>query len=343
MILSGISIWYFSGTGNAKYAANRICESAIDMGYKASVHDIANKTNSTLPINNDNLLGFCYPTHGFNAPPIVLHFLLNFPRGKLGKIHTPGVGGLALWLPAIILWIKGYKPIGFRPLDMPSNWISIHPGLKTKVALSIKQYCETTLQRFTHRITEGKKVINGFLWFPLDIVLSPISILYYCIGRFAIAKTFVASYKCNSCGLCIKQCPANAIIMKSGRPYWTFSCESCMKCMNSCPERAIETAHGYTFLLFWAAFWFLPALALKLLIKYGIVSSEFYLQHQTILDNALIIALGLVVIFFGYKILHYFMRFKPVNWFITHTALTHYKFWRRYRLDSKGMVRRVRT
>ena len=35
-------------------------------------------------------------------------------------------------LPALILLTKGYRTVGWRPLDMPSNWISLNarPGYK---------------------------------------------------------------------------------------------------------------------------------------------------------------------------------------------------------------------
>ncbi|RLA16816.1 MAG: hypothetical protein DRQ62_15680, partial [Gammaproteobacteria bacterium] len=178
-----VAIWYFSGTGNAKFAAEQIKKNAEAKGLPVEVYNIANQDRNAVSAEREKLLGFCFPTHGFNAPPIVLKFLLNFPRGKanvfllntraglkMSKIHLPGIGGLALWLPALILLFKGYRPIGFRPLDMPSNWISIHPGLRTKVVESIYAHCTVTLERFSSRILQGKWVLNGFLWLPVDIL-----------------------------------------------------------------------------------------------------------------------------------------------------------------------------
>jgi Pyruvate/2-oxoacid:ferredoxin oxidoreductase delta subunit len=273
----------------------------------------------------------------------MLKFFARFPKGtnkvfflntragmKLSKIHTPGLGGIALWLPMLIMIFKGYKPVGFRPIDMPSNWISLHPGLRAKVVQSIKERCTQTLERFTKKILNGKPVLNGLLWLPLDIAVVPISVLYYFLGRFAIAKTFYANYSCNSCRLCINQCPVGAIVEKSGRPYWTFRCESCMKCMNSCPKRAIETAHGYSFLIWWAAFSFFPSLLFRLLFEAKVITPEVYNQYHFLLHYGSMILAGFIVIFFGYKILHQLLRMKLLNRIITYTSLTHYKFWRRY-------------
>lgn len=38
-----------------------------------------------------------------------------------------------------------------------------------------------------------------------DIFIAPISLGYYCIGRFALAKSFYASADCDLCGSCTKR------------------------------------------------------------------------------------------------------------------------------------------
>jgi ferredoxin len=342
-----LSIWFFSGTGNAQFAAEQIKANAEKLAINATVQRMLSKKSNFDPFDENTLIGFCYPTHGFNAPPSVLKFLWHFPKGKnkvfllntraglkLYKIHLPGIGGIALWLPALIMFLKGYKPIGFRPLDMPSNWISLHPGIREKVIESIKKHCTCTLERFSKRILTGKPVLNGFLWFPVDIALIPISIAYYLGGRFFIAKTFFANYNCNSCGLCIKQCPVKAIVEKDKRPYWTFNCESCMKCMNSCPKRAIETAHGFTFLLWWTIFSALSGFVVKLIVHYNILPIELIQGSFGLVQNAITIIISFAIVYIAYRLLHQLLGLKLINRIITYTSLTHFKFWRRYYNNS---------
>jgi Pyruvate/2-oxoacid:ferredoxin oxidoreductase delta subunit len=343
-----VIIWYFSGTGNARFAAEQIQTNVLARGIPAKVYNIANYDKEMLSVSKGTLLGFCYPTHGFNAPPIVLKFINKFPANnadvfllntraglKISKLHLPGISGLALWLPALMLFFKGFKPIGFRPLDMPSNWISLHPGLRNKVVLSIKADCTITLSFFTERIINGKLVLNGLLWLPLDLLLTPVSFLYYFYGRFALAKTFYANYNCNNCGICIARCPVQAIIERHNSPYWTFKCESCMKCVNECPQRAIEIAHSYLFLLWWLGFSLIPVFLTKLLYTFGFISEAFYHRYFGLLFYGSSFVFGLIIVFLGYRILHQLLRIKSINKIITKTSLTHYKIWRRYRLDKR--------
>jgi len=338
-------IFWFSGTGNAQSASKWISEYACKTGIETESYNLSgceSPDRYKFPINT--LIGFCYPTHGFNAPPVVIKFLRKFPRGrcdifllntragmKISRIFTPGLSGLALFLPAIILRLKGYKIRGYRPLDMPSNWISLHPGLRKKVVESIHNRCKRVIGRFSKRILDRKFVFRGLWDLPLDLAIMPISIGYYFFGRFALAKTFYASHKCTDCGLCYKNCPVQAIIRKDDRPFWTFNCESCMRCMNNCPERAIETAHGYTAMLWWLAFSIIPLALAKLLVEVDIISYDFYIKHIRLLINLFMILSGLVTVFLGYRILHFLLRFRLFNRIFTITSLTSFKFWRRYK------------
>jgi ferredoxin len=246
---------------------------------------------------------------------------------KLYRIFLPGISGLALILPALILRLKGYRCIGFRPVDLPSNWISLHPGLREKVIRSILGRCEKIVRKFAVRIFSGKKVYRGLYSIPSDLLLSPVAVAYYIAGRFFLSKTFIASYKCNNCGLCIRECPTSSIIMVRNRPYWKLSCESCMRCMNRCPERAIETAHGMAvvFILLITA---INTNLILLIINFsGIEPGTLWweLFSQTIGMAVMVLVAACL-----YRIIHYAAGFKPVNYLIRFTSLTALPFWRRY-------------
>ncbi len=337
---SNLTIFYFTGTGNALAAANWIADEAETRGVKTSVIQITPSLKAIgFPGGTDSLVGFCYPTHGFNAPPVVINFLFRFPKGnnpvfllntragmKLSKLFTPGMSGLAQLFPALILGIKGYKIAGLQPMDLPSNWISIHPGLRQKVVDSIFQRCEKISKRFSAKILDGKNVFNGLLSLPVDLLISPISVAYILLGRFALAKTFIADSRCNNCLLCEKECPVKAIVIKNKRPFWTRKCESCMHCMNRCPQRAIQTPHLFVAVVWWLVFLVLPLFILKELFRLTPESAQYY----NLIFVGVMIVTGFPVIFLSYRILHFFLKFRFFSAITSCTSLTRFKFWRRY-------------
>jgi Pyruvate/2-oxoacid:ferredoxin oxidoreductase delta subunit len=250
---------------------------------------------------------------------------------KLYKLFLPGLSGIAQFLAAFILLLKGYKVIGMQPMDLPSNWISLHPGLRKKVVDSIFARCKRKTIKFAGKILTGKKVYTAFWSLPFDLAVAPVSLAYYLAGRFAIAKTFVANFNCNQCMRCVNDCPVKAVIMVDNRPFWTFNCESCMHCMNYCPNRAIETALSYTILIWWFVFSALPVWLIHQFIKwdwFSINIKPIWLASIKFLIQTLV---GLIIIFFAYRLLHYLMRFRFFNKLIIYTSPSHYKFWRRYK------------
>ena len=336
-------IYYFSGTGNAKQVAHWLSASSKKHNIDPKVINIANNhTASPQEIEGNTLIGFCYPTHGFNAPPNILKFIIGFPRSenhqhffvantragmKINKVFMPGLSGIALLLPALILMFKGYRLHGYRSIDLPSNWISLHPGLRKKVIDSIFKRCDRIVNKFGNRIFSGKKSLRSLWWLPIDIMLIPISIGYYFFGRYALSKTFIATNKCTNCGLCIEKCPVKAIAIIDGKPFWKHNCESCMKCMNHCPERAIETPHGFTAVIWWFCFVMLPVLITNLINK---LLTFNHLTAEIVIKIVFITAC-FIIIFSTYRIMHKLMKFKFFNNIIQYTSLTYFKCWRRYK------------
>ena len=341
-----IIIYYFSGTGNAKNAARWIAGVAEEKGIAAHLINIDRFETIDIPvISGKVLIGFCSPTHGFNLPPIMLNFILKFPkinnadafilntRGglKLSKLFIPGISGLAQILPAVILRAKGLKIIGMQPLDLPSNWLILHPGLRKKVIDSIYDRCHKIVKKFASKIISGERKYKALLSLPIDIALIPIALGYYFFGRFFLAKTLIATKDCNNCDLCINKCPVQAIKKVDERPYWTYTCENCMRCVNDCPQRAIETTHTVSALLIIVSTLVispLVILGLKYLGALDLVDQFVFAQNILAVIDATIF---LLFVFVSYRLLHYLLRYTPINRIVAYSSLSKYKFWRRYK------------
>jgi len=333
---SELVIFYFSGTGNAKQVAEWFSEFAVKRNIASRIYDISKIEKDTLElVNNNALIIIISPVHGFNYPKITLDFIRRFPSGKnkvvlmntragmkIGSFVTPGLTGIAFILSSLLFKRKGYKIVGQIPFDMPSNWISIHPALRENAVKFIHQKNYYRAKKHAEKIFSGKNDFLAFRDLIQDILIAPVSLGYYLVGRFAFAKTFYASNRCDNCDICINQCPVKAIEKINNRPYWTFNCESCMKCMNSCPKRAIETAHGLFIITIFSISTLsslmltplLPETLFNDLIRFIIVNSVF-----------------LVFLWILYKAQHLLISKKFVGKLILLTSLTYYKFWGRYK------------
>lgn len=345
-VYKNLVIYYFSGTGNARRVVHWIAGEAVAQSVSIRLVDITKSKKEPPVCDKDTLIGFCAPTHGFNIAPLMLSFILRFPPNshtsnkvfilntragmKLGKAFLPGLSGLALLLPALILRLKAYQIQGLLPLDMPSNWISLHPGLRSSVVASIVQRCQRITLAYSRKLFMGKAVNRGYYDMLQDLLISPISVAYYFYGRFMLAKTYMATNACNHCGLCERNCPVGAIKQRHGRPFWTHTCENCMRCMNNCPQRAIETPHGLVILTFWMAFSLLPLLITKLLLSQQWIPLPDAFYQSRLFANLLLMGLGFLVVYPSYRLTHYLMRFPFFSTLVTYSSLTKYKWWRRY-------------
>jgi len=333
-------VYYFSGTGNSENVALWMADIANEMEIEVNLINI-DKTERR-PIESPDsgaLVAFVSPIHGFNYPPVMLNFLFHFPKGQnkvllmntragmlIGKWITPGLTGVAFYFAALILKMKGYSIRSMFPVDLPSNWISVHPGLNERTIKYLHERNQEKVYCFARNVLAGGSDFRGIREIIQDTLIAPISVGYYFIGRFFFAKTYYASADCNNCDLCIKDCPVKAIKKVDNRPFWTFNCESCMHCMSNCPKRAIETAHGSVLVIA-----MLSSIVFSGLFYHYFKLLFFDIEHTFsgfILNSAIFLAIMAV----WYRVLHYAMRFKPIERLVVYTSLTKYKFWgRRYK------------
>ncbi len=334
MATQELLLFYFSGTGNSKNVAQWMSAVASKYNIESSINNISDiDINSIKPISIDSLVVFVSPVHGFNYPPVMLRFIARFPKGKnnvvlmdtragmlIGKYNLPGLSGAAFLFSSLLLLNKGYSIAGMKSVDLPSNWMSLHPGLNERTIRILHEKHKAQVIDFGEKILSGKRIYVPFHEFIIDTIVAPISIGYYFIGRFLFAKTFYASGDCNNCDICVKNCPVKAIVKINNRPFWTFKCESCMRCMSNCPKRSIEAAHGF-------------------IISYCLISSAltglffyYFNSFVFVIPDGLIryvIETSLFLIFLGvaYRVIHYLMRFNFFERIMVYTSLTKYKFW----------------
>lgn len=340
-----LRLYFFSGTGNARRVATWLAGAWRASGREAAVADLVHVAPGAVELGPGDVLGLASPTHGFNFPPITLAFLFALPRARhrnralifntraglrLLGLHLPGLSGVAQLLAALVLTAKGYRVAAMRPIDLPSNWISLHPGLAPDAVRDLHRRCEAITRRSAARLLDGRRDLRALWDLPQDLLLAPVALGYFLAGRYVLAKSLVASADCDGCEACVKACPVQAISMRDGRPFWSATCESCMRCMNHCPRRAIQAAHGFVLGLVLLVHLALDRLVLPPLqarVPWLVGPSGLARLTQGALETALLLGAALL----AYRLLHRGLRHRAVERLVTLTSLTHFRWWRRYR------------
>ncbi|MCE1164006.1 MAG: EFR1 family ferrodoxin [Bacteroidetes bacterium] len=343
-LYKSLVIYYFSGTGNALKAAGWLAEKALEYGISVNMHSIERFQTVAAPeINGKTLIAFCFPTHGFNAAPLMLKYIVRFPRGssdvlilntrgglKFGKVYFPGLSGLAQFLPMLFLSLKGCRIKGSLPFDMPSNWVSVHPGLTDSAINDITRRRQTEIYRFAERLFKKGYAFSYkfFVYMPLDLAVAPVTLGYYFCGRYMFAKSFYASADCNDCRICIDKCPTNSITLVNNRPFWKYTCESCMRCIGICPNKSIQTAHSFIVPVMYA-YSLIPVVA-SFVNLLGLNTDGGFLQEVLVrVVNWIAVFIFLVI---TYRIFSFLLKMKFINRIFEYTSLTRY--WRRYMAEG---------
>jgi len=338
-----VTIYFYTGTGNSYRVAAWLAEDAHGAGVTVALRSIAAASPAEeIGQGGAALLGLVMPTHGFTTPWAMLRFALRLPRrrgthavvvatragGRIGPVYTPGIEGTATCLVALVLMLKGYHVRGATGVDMPSNWIALHPGLSAGTVAGIKERARERVARFSAAVLSGGRRFTGWLPLLIGLLFFHISLAYMLMGRLFLGKMFFASDRCTGCGLCAERCPNHAIEMRGRgsrrRPYWTFRCESCMRCMGYCPTRAVEA----NYLLGVGAYLLAAAIPTSALLAWLAARAPLLAFVDVVPRWVLESVYAIGVIGLLYPVVHLLLGVSWINRLFTLATPTHY--YRRY-------------
>lgn len=272
-------LYVLSGTGNSLRAACWWAEWAGEGGAEAQVHriEVADPARDLASGDKDGpqpLVGFFFPAHGFMPPWSMWKFLVRLPRRRgvqavivptrgavgIAPVLLPGAAGLATYLAMMVVLLKGWRVVGARSLDMPSNLINGHWGLHERNVTAIQKRARRQLGAFHERIAAGRAAfpLPNHLW---ELAWSTAILwwipwllpAYLAFARIFMGKLMLTDARCKGCRRCERNCPNSAIRMRDTgegpRPYWTYHCETCMRCMAFCPQACIQASFGWMAIL----------------------------------------------------------------------------------------------
>ena len=223
-------IFYFSGTGNSRWAAEQIAaltgDRTQDIGAVSQAPDLRQEPQ----------IGLVFPIYAWGAPEPVIQFAASLGRTDaftFGVCTCGSEAGHAMKKLSAL-----YPLCSCYSLVMPNNYIlgadvDPAPEIKRKIAAAQEE-----IQRLSQEIVQRKRICRVK---EGSLAGLKSSLVNFGFNRFArSAKAFRAEDSCTGCGLCAKNCPAAAISLTDGRPVWGSRCYQCMRCINSCPQKAIQ-------------------------------------------------------------------------------------------------------
>ncbi len=239
-------IFYFTGTGNTRWAAQQLAEATEEeLRY---IPDELKNTEIHYALEENERLGFCFPTHGWQPPRIVREFIrrATFSVHRSTYIYaftTCGDNmGYAMRIFEKELQQKGLHTDARFAVVMPESNVCfsfLHLDTDEKA----RQKVETARQRMTHicqvvkeRQQGIEELVKGAIPFTYTYVIGG----YYNKHLITDEKFWVDKDACIQCGLCEKLCPVDDI--KGTPPVWLRNgrCTNCLACYHHCPAHAIH-------------------------------------------------------------------------------------------------------
>ena len=238
-------IFYFSGTGNTRWVATAIAKAlSEELLY---IPDLIRAGRYEFALKEDERLGFCFPTHGWQPPRIVRDFIrelrLNIVPDYCWALTTCGDNtGETMTILNKDLQIKGLQAETLFSVIMPESYVCL-PFMKTDPEDKERWKIENAKRQLHHIVSILKDRKRGIE--ELEKGATP-RLYSYVIGEY-FNKRMVTDKKftvdadvCIQCGKCEKVCPVDNI--KGTPPVWLHNgrCTSCLACYHYCPVHAIN-------------------------------------------------------------------------------------------------------
>lgn len=261
-------IFYFSGTGNTRWAAIQIVAATQERLINIADYSdylSADKDIEPFALKEGERLGFVFPVHGWRVPRLVRSFISRLRLKPFGDGISPdskpfcyavctagdSIGKTIDTLNKSLQANHQLQAMGISQPDsaysliMPESYVGLpfmdvdpsekEKRKKEKAAQQLKAICEDLRERKTgiSHLTEGP-----LPWFFTHIVGGFFEHVLITDKRFHVVEE-----RCVKCGICANVCPVGDISGGKGKkPVWLHhdDCLTCFSCYHHCPHHAIE-------------------------------------------------------------------------------------------------------
>ena len=241
-------IFYFSGTGNTRWAARTLAERT---GERLLSIPGELRERHVYQLADGERIGFCFPVHGWQPPHIVREFIRcmdirNAEGHYCYAVATCGDNiGLTMELLGKELRLCGLRLDSVFSLIMPESYVCL-PFMYTdtpererekiaQAAVDLDAYARLIVERKAGEVHTQR---GAAPWF-----LSHVIGAYFNKQMITDRKFTVDADRCIHCGRCQQACPTGDVSLNDLRlPQWRHngSCTCCLSCYHHCPVHAIN-------------------------------------------------------------------------------------------------------
>ena len=240
-------IFWFSGTGNSRYAAQKLAEDTNDrMISIAGEMKLAGSDPIREEAAEGEPVGFVFPVYYGGLPLIVRKFIKQLVIGSKEQPYIYALvtcgsdSGKSVSHLRKALAERDMSLTAFYSAVMPANYVAIYDPPEKSKAEKILTKADVMIENAEKHI--ARRDAGNMDENPASLLAFPEGLGRRLYNIMRVTKKFSADDSCVSCGACVRACPDGAIkIGDNGKPVWVKNkCEHCMACISICPERAIQ-------------------------------------------------------------------------------------------------------
>lgn len=225
-------IYYFSGTGNSKFVAEKLAHLLNEQLYSITDDDI----------KADSSLGLVFPIYAWGMPSVVEQFIKKLKECKAQYVWAVMTCGDDMGFTDKLLdkALRAATPLHLNAswsVQMPNTYVCL-PGFDIDDKALADAKIEKTIAKLptiAEAIRQQQSVTDvnrGPMPYTKSYVLRAVF-----NATLVTDKYFHTNDDCSHCGKCVKNCPLHNITEDIK---WKGNCCGCLRCYHACPKHAIE-------------------------------------------------------------------------------------------------------
>ena len=235
-------LYYFSGTGNTKWAADKLQEVFERYGLQLDLKSI--EEDKRADIKGYSFLVIGTPVYAEIEPRLVEDFVSTVPASETQTrcivYSTQGASKCsAVKRISSELAKKGYDIAGEAMIEMPNNfhfYFGKEPSDNKMGRVMIG--AERKLRMLARDFSSGRE--HKTKTFALRLSIGAFAGKAFRKSIPKLSQNLTASSDCIKCRLCLMNCPKGNITFEGGRAIIHSNCILCLRCIHLCPENAIR-------------------------------------------------------------------------------------------------------